>query len=193
MSADAIKTVSEAIQKKLENALKDAKPPISGSVHVGPLDDDNTETDAIVLFLYRIAINASLRNTEHRVPANKAGDPPVVFRDSTPLDLYYLLTAGTSETGGEPEALRTLGYAIRALNDEPDLVGIAAGGETVRLSIDPVSTEELSRIWTLFPTANYRTSVVYLASPVWIDPPIERAVAPAVRSEAYRSPPPRAA
>jgi hypothetical protein len=28
----------------------------------------------------------------------------------------------------------------------------------------------MSRIWTLFPTANYRTSVVYLATPVWIDP-----------------------
>ena len=40
----------------------------------------------------------------------------------------------------------------------------------VRVSLDPVSTEEMSRIWTLFPTANYRTSVAYVASPVWIDP-----------------------
>lgn len=38
------------------------------------------------------------------------------------------------------------------------------------MTLEPLTTEEASRIWALFPTANYRTSVVYLATPVWIDP-----------------------
>jgi hypothetical protein len=38
------------------------------------------------------------------------------------------------------------------------------------VSLEPISTEEMSRIWTLFPVVNYRTSVAYLATPVWIDP-----------------------
>jgi hypothetical protein len=40
----------------------------------------------------------------------------------------------------------------------------------VRVSLETLTTEEASRIWSLFPTANYRTSVTYLATPVWIDP-----------------------
>jgi hypothetical protein len=40
-----------------------------------------------------------------------------------------------------------------------------------------LSTDDSSRIWALFPTANYRTSVAYLASPVWIDPPTPEATA----------------
>ena len=44
----------------------------------------------------------------------------------------------------------------------------------MQVSLEPLSTEEMSRIWTLFPTANYRTSVAYIASPVWIDPPKPR-------------------
>ena len=37
--------------------------------------------------------------------------------------------------------------------------------ETVHVSLEPLTTEETSRIWALFPTANYRTSVAYLATP----------------------------
>jgi hypothetical protein len=66
--------------------------------------------------------------------------------------------------------LRALGLAIRALQSAPDLIGPGVGYETVHVSIEPLSTDEVSRVWSLFPTANYRTSVAYLASPVWIDP-----------------------
>ena len=42
--------------------------------------------------------------------------------------------------------------------------------DAIRLSIDPMSADELSRIWALFPTTSCRTSFVFRASPVWIDP-----------------------
>jgi hypothetical protein len=123
-----------------------------------------------VLFLYRLSVNPDLRSAGHVVPAPSANTAPVEYENSLPLDLHYLFTAGTAQSGGELEALSVLGQAMRALNDSPFLDGVPVRGERVHLSIDPIGIEEMSRIWTLFPTANYRTSVVYLATPVWLDP-----------------------
>jgi hypothetical protein len=161
VNADAIRVVTKALQDYLT--------PIVGDVYVGPLDDPNAGSAKAVLFLYRLAVNADLRSAAHVVPRD-GGQRPIVYENALPLDLYYLLTAGSSQTGGELDSLRILGLAMRALNDAPSLDGLTVGGETVRFSLDPIGIEEMSRIWTLFPTANYRTSVVYLATPVWIDP-----------------------
>ena len=60
---------------------------------------------------------------------------------------------------------------------DPDLTGVGVDHETVHLTFEPLTTEEASRIWALFPTANYRTSIAYLASPVWIDPVVPEPVA----------------
>ena len=185
MNGDAIQLVSKALEDLLNAAL--AKQSIQGGVFVGPLDDPEANGHAAVLFLYRVAVNADLRNSEHRVPAAVDDDPPVIHQGALPLDLYYLLTGGTAQTGGERDTgLRVLGYVMQALNSTPNLAGISVQGELVRLTLDPVSSEEMSRIWTLFPTANYRTSVVYLASPVWIDPVSSRLPAPPVRQEPHR-------
>ncbi|REE18430.1 uncharacterized protein DUF4255 [Paraburkholderia sp. BL27I4N3] len=161
MDAQAIKAVTSAFQQRLQTVIN--------NVFVGPLDDPGAADATAVLFLYRVAVNADLRNALHQ-PSPSPQDPMPEERDGgLPLDLYYLLTAGSARTGGELETLATLGEAIQNLNDVPYLVGSAVGNEIVRLSLDTVSSDEMGRIWTLFPTANYRTSVVYLATPVWID------------------------
>ncbi len=168
MSAEAIFRVTLALRARLQQALVAAGDP--GTVFVGPLDDPDAHTSSLVLFLYRMTPNASLRNREHRIPSSNPPPPMIVFRDSTPLDLYFLLTVGT-RAGSEEPLLRVLGFAIQALQGDPDLVGAPVGHETIHLSLEPLTTEEVSRIWALFPTVNYRTSVAYLATPVWIDPP----------------------
>lgn len=167
MKADAILRVTELMRKRLEAALVGSGMP--GTVFVGPLDDPDASGAALVLFLYRIAPNANLRNSEHRLPSNVA--PPTVYQNSLPLDLYYLITVGTVPGASEEIPLRSLGYAIQAIQAAPDLTGPDVGQETVHVTLNPISTEETSRIWSLFPTANYRTSVAYLATPVWLDPP----------------------
>lgn len=167
MKADAILRVTESLRKRLEAALVSSGTP--GTVFVGPLDDAEASGAALVLFLYRIVPNANLRNREHRPPSSLA--PPIVYQNSLPLDLYYLITVGTTSEATEETPLRWLGYAIQAIQAEPDLTGSAVGQETVHVTLEPLSTEEASRIWALFPTANYRTSVAYLATPVWLDPP----------------------
>jgi hypothetical protein len=124
-------------------------------------------------------VNADLRNSRHTLPPAADGGPLTVYDGSLPLDLHYLITAGSEQANNELDTLRTLGFALQTLNDSPILVG---QGEVVRLSLESVSCEELSRIWTLFPTANYRTSVVFVATPVWVDPArINVSGAPVVR------------
>jgi hypothetical protein len=168
MDFNAINTVTTALKALLETALDPTG--TTQHVFVGPLDDTAGDKLNLHLFLYRVAVSADLRSTDHVVPAATPNDPPTIYRGSLPLDLYYLLTVSTKGSADELGDLTMLGQAMQALNDGPILSGASVKNETARISLDPVGSEEMSRVWTLFPTANYRTSVVYLVSPVWIDP-----------------------
>lgn len=168
MSADAIFRVTLALQMSLQKAL--AASGFPGNVFIGPLDDPDAQGATLILFLYRMAPNAVLRNSEHRVAAPPNQPGPIVHTNALPLDLFYLITVGTRPGGSEEPLLGALGVAIQALNDLPQLSGAGVAPDPVRLTMEPLSTEEISRIWALFPTANYRTSIAYLASPVWVDP-----------------------
>lgn len=177
MSAESIRQITEAIKSRLDTALAVAasvnnEPPPS-LTFVGPLDDEDAKNASLVLFLYRIVPNQNLRNAEHTVALQPAtpNDPPYqTFANALALDLHFILTAGPRDKAGELESLRLLGFAMQALNDSPVLLGSEINGEVVRLTLDAGNTEEISRIWALFPVVNYRTSVLYCASPVWIDP-----------------------
>jgi hypothetical protein len=184
MKGNAILRVTEAMRGRLQIAL--AASGVPGTVFVGPLDDADASGAALILFLYKIIPNASLRNREHRVASS--GTPPVqVFQNALPLDLFYLVTVGTKPGASEETPLQALGFVIQALQSEPELSGAAVEHETVRLTPEPLTTEEASRIWALFPTANYRTSIAYLASPVWIDPAQPAAVAAPVVADELRA------
>jgi hypothetical protein len=180
VTAKALLKITEALRDRLTAALASSQMP--GTVFVGPLDDPDAKGAALVLFLYRVVPSASLRNREHRVPSSTPGQVNV-FKNALPLDLYYLLTVGAMEKQSEETPLHWLGCAMQALQDDPDVTGSAVDYETVRVTLEPLTTEEASRIWTLFPTANYRTSVAYLATPVWIDPPQVIPLAPPVRED----------
>lgn len=166
MNGDGILRVTEELRERLKQALVLSGVP--GTVFVGPLDDADASGAALILFLYRIVPNATLRNREHRVPSSSA--PPPVFQNALPLDLYFLVTVGTTPGSSEETPLRALGFAIQAMQADPDLTGAGVSQETIHVTLEPLSTEETSRIWALFPTVNYRTSIAYLATPVWIDP-----------------------
>jgi hypothetical protein len=182
MSAEAIFRVTQVLRSRLQQAVVAAGDP--GTVFVGPLDDPDAPGASLILFLYRVTPNASLRNREHVVVSNAPPPPQVVYRNALPLDLYFLLTVGTRAGLSEEPLLRVLGFAMQELQRDPELTGPLLGYEAVHLSLEPLSTEEASRIWQLFPTANYRTSVAYLATPVWIDPPLPPAGAkPVVQDE----------
>jgi hypothetical protein len=189
MSAEAIYRTTLALRSRLQRALVAAGDPNAGNpgaVFVGPLDDQDAAGASLILFLYRMVPSPPLRNTDHLVPDSDPNRPVIVYENALPLDLYYMITVGTLPGDSEETLLRVLGFAIRELNDSPDLVGAPVAQETVRVTMEPLTTEEISRLWALFPTANYRTSVAYLASPVWIDPAAVPAATGAVVHEQPR-------
>lgn len=166
MSGRAINLVTVEIARRLEIAR--VRSGVPGSVFIGPLDDEDVKASTLILFLYRIAPNVNLRNSEHTVVTNTPS--PKTYRNALPLDLYYLVTVGTRETSSEEVLLTPLGYVLQEFQVNPTLAGAGMENQSSQVSLEPLSTEELSRIWNLFPAANYRTSIAYLVSPVWVDP-----------------------
>ena len=186
MSASAFNIVAKTLKERIEAAVKGLiVPPHREIVHVGPLDDKDAKDAKLVLFLYRVSVNTDLRNAGHRVVSPNPTDPIVRFDNAIPFDLHFVLSASPSSAADDLDGLLHLGTAIQAVNDTPDLVGGALLGNTVRLSFEAMTTEEMGRIWALFPAVNYRTSVVILATPVWIDPLQSTPAAHPVVSEKY--------
>ena len=188
MKADAIWRVTEALRDRLALALATPpNPPNPADVFIGPLDDANATAARLFLFLYRVIPNTTLRNQEHRVASSSATQPVVVYQNALPLDLYFLLTVGSNPNGSEEQLLGGLGLAMQALQHDTELGGQRLGYETVHISLESLGTDEISRIWALFPTANYRTTVAYVVGPVWVDPALSTGPARPVLQDELQS------
>jgi hypothetical protein len=128
------------------------------------------------IFLYQALPNAAWRNMDlpGRVNAGETGMPPLA------LTLHFLITAyGRDNDLVQPFSLQLIGKAMNVLNDHAILLAkeikdalpgndLYAQLEHVRLTLQPLSTEEIYRLWSGFQTP-YRTSVAYEASVVLID------------------------
>lgn len=185
-----IQAVTLAIRDLLVAALHDQAnvPANAFDVYVGPPDAAGKNSE-LILFLIRITPNAELRNAERTRRTANPLDPPERFELAVPLDLHYLVTGGSPANLNAKEALTRLGHAIRAIETGSPISLPSHHQEAVWLSLEPMSTEELSRIWGLFPSFNCRSSFVFRASPVWIDPRAPTAPAPPVISDRARSTP----
>jgi hypothetical protein len=171
VSAAAIADVTAALAARLATG-------IGGPVYVGPPNVTDVGARKLCLFLFHVVPNQTLRN--ERYYAARPGDltGPLAEANALPLDLRYLVSVFRSAGAGgggvsDPDELLTLGLAVRALHDHPVIDEAQVPGQTVRITPEPYPMEELSRVWGLFPETSYRTSMVYLASPVSValDPP----------------------
>lgn len=189
----SIHHVTAAIRKLLESSLVEPEiwadereetglPADSPTdVYVGPPEPDKA-LDKLILFLMRITPTPELRNADRvRKDPRTPNEPPKLFEPAVPLDLHYLVTSGPPSAGVVTPAphdysLIRLARAIRSIEAASPIALPLYHQEAIRLSLDPMSTEELSRIWAMFPSANCRTSFVFRASPVWIDPVTPRSV-----------------
>lgn len=111
------------------------------------------------LYLFRVQESAALRNQEIGTPANPWGSnrPPLA------LELHYLLTTyGESEAteAGELRAQELLGRAMVGLHERAIVDLDPAEKERLRIAFEPASLEELVKLWSAMPQANYRRSVI---------------------------------
>jgi hypothetical protein len=144
------------------------------TVRTSPLDvDGSDEAPYVNIFLYRIAENAELKNQDlpGMVAPLALGHPPLS------LDLYYLITAAGADVDDDRAAQRVLGDAMLVLHDhsvipkddpvlDPTLQNEV---ELLKITMEPLDIEELSKIWTastgaLRLSAAYKVTVVQLES-----------------------------
>ena len=147
--------------------------PIASRDHIAllsPRDVNQNRDVRLTLFLYSITPSVELRN-ELEIPGNRNSDQPA----SEPLDLYYLLTAFAPATQDPTEqtldAQLLLGFAMRVLFDNGILTGSVLKGnlprdEELRLTLQPMTVEDLTRIWSVFPDSVLHASVSFVVSPV---------------------------
>lgn len=175
MSVDVIGGVGETLVELLRDRLFQDAQERNTIALVSPADAEGTAV-RLGLFLYSVVECPELKN-----------EPPIVVdsRQSHPaplsLDLFYLLTA-YPEKGGSleeihqraVEAQKLLGAAMRVFYD----AGILASSllrdrvprnQELRLTLHPISVEDLTRIWGVFPNAGYHPSVSYLVTPARIE------------------------
>lgn len=194
-NALAIASITEAIRLRISNGVN--RDESLGSVTVTARPPDLARLDdaanQVNLFLYHTAPNAAWRmvDPQHSRPG-ESGQTPLA------LKLYYLLTAyhGENEelTNSQTDRLlgsaRILGLAMGTLHDFPILDAAAVNSamppadqsdfpfeqiEHVRLNCQPLSIDEMSKLWSGFQT-KYRPSAAYEASVVLIESTVPRRI-----------------
>jgi hypothetical protein len=143
--------------------------------------------EGLSLYLYRIAVNGSLRNLPPRTDASGRR-----FKPSLPLDLHYLLCAW-SKTSARQQ--RLLAWGTRMLEDVPILNAsllnsyapegeVFAPNESVELMFDQLSLSDMYNIWsaTKFPP---QLSVGYLIRMVAVESTLELHEYEHVQTRAY--------
>ena len=138
------------------------------------------EQARLTLFLYSIVENPYLKNDERRMLNSRQTQ----FAPLS-LDIYYLLTSHEVEApNSDPilDAHEMLGNAMRIFYDNGIISGSLLKGTLedpapeenvdenpeLRLTLNPITVEDLTRIWSVFPNKSYRISVSYLVTPARI-------------------------
>jgi hypothetical protein len=171
--SSAIRDVGQSLLDLLrDNMPSDVIPtPIEQIALMSPQELPQYPNVRLTLFLYSIAPCVDMRNALE-IPGLTEDDEAV----SEPLDLYYLLTALVPGGQSDPsdatlQSQLVLGTAMRIFFDNGILVGSLLRGdlprdEELRLTFQPITVEDLTRIWDVFPDTVLRASVSYLVTPV---------------------------
>jgi hypothetical protein len=169
----AIADVGETLITLLRDNMSDLVNPDS-IVLLSPAEVDD-QSIRLTLFLYSVMENPHMKNQEMRTLS-----PTELAYLPLTLDLYYLLTAYAStqipdRTEQTLEQHRILGRAMRIFYDNAILGGTILQGslegtsEELRIVLNPISLDDLTKIWSAFQEVGYRLSVSYLVTPTNID------------------------
>lgn len=183
----AIDAVTTAIIDRFKASLSNQQGVAPESFIISLASPDEGASDAaLVLFLYLVTPDPELRNADRLRPYPLPDDPPKLFAPAVPLELRFLVTIGAGAPTGAA-GLARLAAAIRAVEAGSPLSVPAAFQDAVWLSLLPLTSDEMARIWGLFPNENCRTSFAFRAAPVWIDPRDPVDVGAPVGDDSFRS------
>ncbi|CAG1769669.1 hypothetical protein BAC3_00456 [uncultured bacterium] len=177
MSDTAIADVGEALITLLKDNMGIPQDTI---MLISPGEIEANDNVRLSLFLYQVRENAYLRNQEmQQIDSTHLKYPPL------PLELYYMITAYPSN-GGSDRTERTreehgiLGKAIQVLYDNTLLT---ISDYELRITLNTMSLDDMTKIWTTFQGKSYRPSACYLVTPAYIESTHEMSVKRVVRKE----------
>ncbi|MDL1890425.1 DUF4255 domain-containing protein, partial [Nitrospirales bacterium NOB] len=152
---------------------------------------NGTESTQLNLFLHQVTFNTGWCN--HALPSRDGSGTQRLSNPPLALDLHYLVSAYSAEELGS-EIL--LGYAMQLLHETPVLdrkaittalnpspavdsnlppalraladCGLADQVEQIKIVPDPLSSEEMSKLWTAV-QSHYRPTAAYVATVVLIE------------------------
>jgi hypothetical protein len=170
----AIAATSEAVRSLLKGAAADTE--FAGTdfeLFQASNLQKFPEKATVSLYLYRVVVNNAQRNMAPRPAPNGRRR-----RHPLPLDLHYLLIAWAKDAASQQ---RALAWCARVLEDTsilPSSLLNAVGpendvffpDETVELTYDPLSLQDLYNVWQVAPT-NQQPSLAYVARMVRIESP----------------------
>ena len=180
---ETLRDVSRTLVDLLKNNLTD----VAGRIALA--SPKSAGTNLLTLFLYKVTENPDLKNAEHVMVPQPDGSL-IERRAPLSLDAYYLLTAHAGEPPDPLETHRALSRAMRVFYDNGILQGSLLRADdpstgltadsVLRITLNPITMEDMTRIWSVFPDTPYEISVTYLVTPVAIDSAREDAGAPVV-------------
>lgn len=173
----AIRAVTRSLRELLRQSITLSSDPELAGVPIDlrsprEMREDN-HAQGVSLWLYRMVRNGQmLNNPPQRDAANRMRGWPL------PVNLYYLITpiAGSSD-----DEQLLLGRVLQVFNDTSTLRGalltdaLDGGTEELRVTLEPLSLEELTRVWDALKEP-YQLSVSYLIQAVLIDSAAEPAL-----------------
>ena len=178
----AIATVTAVLNKLLQEGISLDIPGAQITTQRPDAPGGNVSGARINLFLYHATPNTAWRNADLRTRRPK-GD--LVKHGQASLDLHYILTFYGNEQRLEPQ--RLMGSAIQTLVDNPlitqeiiretttsstirELEGSALAEQVQMVKFFPsdMTTEELSRVWSVFFQIPYSLSFAYQATAIVI-------------------------
>lgn len=167
----ALRDVGITLKQLLENSpWEDIRPgPEITFKSPKEIKDNGDNRNIISIFLYEILENPFHKNDEPEMtghPGTRLLLPPLA------LDLLYLITPYSADKIQEQYIL---GKVMQIFHDNAILTGTVLKGtlaglnEVLRLRFQPMSLDDLTKIWNVFPEVGYRLCVSYLVTPVRID------------------------
>jgi Pvc16 N-terminal domain/IPT/TIG domain len=172
----SLRTLLSDVSKDVVGCIVITRPP--GSIVV------NQNERLLNIYLYQVKTNPAFGTFD--LP-QRDSNGMLVNRSTVAINLHYILTAYTDENE-DIIAQQILGSAMRILQERPvltpDLIraailsnpqdeladsDLADQVEMVKLTLESLTLEEITKLWSSFFQINYRTSVCYLATVVLID------------------------
>lgn len=169
--AQAVSAVGQTILGLLADNISKTDFPNALFELYQPSDFKSPMAEGVSLFLYRVEINAGMRNLP-----NRTGLDGIVRRAPLPLDLHFLLTVWARNAVKQQ---RILGIVMQTLADAPILSAerlnnfgperdVFRPDENIELAFNSLSLQDVSNIWSAF-NIRLPVSVGYIARVVGID------------------------